>query len=77
MKHLLIGAREEIRRLRQDNEILGAKVETMELLGAMFMSRPLERGGAYAPDIAWELDEQIREIEAAELEKAAKTPAKS
>jgi hypothetical protein len=54
----------EIRRLRRDNELLSAKVQTMELLGQFLHSRV----GAgtmegHVIDIAWKLEQRVQAVE--------------
>lgn len=44
MKHLLLEAAGEIERLRRQNEILGAKVETMNLFATVLHSHPAGEG---------------------------------
>ena len=63
MKHLLQDAKHEIERLRRENEILGAKVEVVNIFAAALLG-PRPHGGM-APDVAWALDQKIRELDAA------------
>jgi hypothetical protein len=66
MKHLLIEAKSEIERLRRHNEILGAKVEVMNLFGTLLHTYPSGGEGAMCADIAWSLQRGIEELEAKE-----------
>lgn len=65
MARLLRGAEEEIRLLRRVNEVLEAKVQTMELFATVLHTRPAERGGGMAEDIAWKLGRAAEALEAA------------
>lgn len=60
LKHLrlLECSAAEIRQLRQLNEVLQAKVSTMELLGNLGRSQSRDYGGGSvsAPDVVWEID---------------------
>lgn len=51
MKHLLINAKAEILALRRENEILQAKVGTMELFADMLHVRGPKSVSGMAPDI--------------------------
>jgi len=78
MKHLLQHAQDEIRTLRRANEVLGAQVEAMEFMKALYYAQP-HRSGGMAPDIDWELGRAIEEIderEKAEAEKNSPQPSK-
>lgn len=66
LKHLLLDARHEITDLRRQNEILGAKVEVMELFACVLHTRPAGRGGGAAPDVAWAIDRAIEKLDAKE-----------
>lgn len=47
----------EIRQLRHENEILRAKVETMDLMAAMLFARPATgNGGTVSLDVVVELE---------------------
>jgi len=72
-RDLLQQAAAEIRRLRRENEVLGAKVDTMELLGEFVRAHPYLRGSiGMGEDIAWLLDRRIEEM--AKVEAAATPP---
>lgn len=62
MESLLIQAREEIRRLRRENEILHAKVSTMELFATVLNTEPWSPRQGMGEDIAWKLDKKATEL---------------
>lgn len=64
-KNLLAQAAAEIRQLRRVNEILGAKVEMIELFSCVLRSRPAGQSQAMAEDIAWRIDRHIETANAA------------
>lgn len=53
---LLKNAGTEIRALRHKNEILGAKVETMDTLAAFLFAKPNLRQSGASIDVAWEIE---------------------
>jgi hypothetical protein len=65
IKNILIGAKTEIQQLRRANEILGAKVEMIELFAMVLHTQPAQPGGTMTPDIVHrihkELDKQLDE----------------
>lgn len=62
IEHLLRQAAEEINSLRRHNELLAARVETVELLASFLHARPPEqRGVAMGEDVAWKM---LREADA-------------
>ena len=62
MKQLLNSARCEILELRRTNEVLAAQMAVVEIFAAAL---GLKRNqGGMAPDIAWELQKKIDELEA-------------
>jgi hypothetical protein len=63
MQHLLLNAKAEIQRLRRENEILHAKVSTMELFATVLHTNPHYPSQAMAVDVAWELQKAIDEID--------------
>jgi hypothetical protein len=63
MKHLLIDAKEEILRLRRENEVLRAKVETMEFFALVLNTKPAYQGVTMGEDVAWQLAKEITRIE--------------
>lgn len=62
MKLLLEAAREEIISLRHTNEILAAKVQTMELFATVLHTEPARFHGGEAIDVAWQLKKKIDEL---------------
>lgn len=63
MKDLLISARAEILELRRQNEILAAKVETMELFATVFRTQPNYNSQGMSVDVAWQLSKEIQTLE--------------
>jgi hypothetical protein len=63
VKHLLQQAKEEILQLRRQNEVLSAKVETMELFALVLRTQPSYTGMTMGEDIAWMLAREIQRIE--------------
>ena len=61
MKHLLQQAKHEIESLRRQNEILGAKVEVVNIFAAALLGPRPQQG--MSPDVAWALDQKIRELD--------------
>lgn len=59
---LFQSALDEIGALRRQNELLAAKVETMDLLGCLLNSSPARTGGGMAPDVAYALRIKIEEL---------------
>lgn len=66
MKNLLLNAKREIEGLRRDNEILRAKVETMDLFALVLRTEPKYWTQGAGHDVAWELGEEVKKIEAKE-----------
>lgn len=65
-RHLLMRAIDEVTQLRRSNEILGAKVEVMELFGAVFRTHPNYGNDCVTEDIVWRMQQRVDEIRAAE-----------
>lgn len=63
MKHLLLEAREEITRLRRENEVLRAKVETMELFAQTLRTQPYYEPMGMAEDVVFKLSREVQKIE--------------
>jgi hypothetical protein len=63
-KHLFIAARMEILQLRRTNEVLQAKVDTMDTLTAFLFARVQERSQGMTVDVAWELQREIDAFDA-------------
>lgn len=68
LKNLLLRAEGEIRDLRRQNEVLAAKVNTMELLGALLFASPERPGGLLGEDVAWQLHRAAEEFDKASPE---------
>jgi len=62
-KMLMVTAAAEIRALRRENEILRAKVETMDVFALALQSQPLFNTRGAAPDIAWQLDRYVQQAD--------------
>lgn len=58
-RRLLLQAKEEISSLRRANEILGAKVEVMELFACVLHTDPARRSQGMGEDICWKIDMKI------------------
>ena len=57
-ENLLREAASEIAMLRRSNEILAARVETMDLLGAFLRAQmPHGGGGVMSPDVVWSINQ--------------------
>lgn len=61
-KELFQRAREEIRTLRRENEILDAKVSTFDAVMSALHGKPATRSqGAMHPDVLFELEKRLSE----------------
>lgn len=67
-KHLLLEAKAEIERLRRQNEILHAKVSTMELFATVLHTDPRYPSEAMTVDVAWELQRAADRMKSEENE---------
>ena len=63
LERALRMARDEITRLRRENEILHAKVEVMDLFACVLHTTPARNSQGMAEDAAWLLGKQIDAIE--------------
>lgn len=63
-ENAMLAAIEEINSLRRQNEVLRAKVDTMNLFDAMLFARPAEVTNGAAEDVAWELRRAINNMNA-------------
>jgi hypothetical protein len=63
MRTLLRKAVLEIRELRRTNEVLQAKVDTMQLMSQMLHARAPEHGMMYKEDVVWEIEKKIAFLE--------------
>lgn len=66
MKSLLLQAKDEIIQLRRTNEILRAKVDTLELMGLIFKTQPNHGENWASVDVAWLLQKEVDKINTAE-----------
>lgn len=64
LKELLTNAMHEIRDLRRHNEILGAKVEMIDLFACVLHTQAASRSQGASPDVAWALQKKINELDA-------------
>lgn len=65
-KYLMLHAANEIKMLRRSNEILGAKVEVMELFGMALRASPGNGLNCMSEDIVWRLEQRAEEIASAQ-----------
>lgn len=63
IKNLLLHAQSEILTLRRHNEILQAKVDTMDLFGLVLRTQPQYQSMGMGEDIAWLIDKEVQEME--------------
>ena len=70
MKDLLNDARNETLSLRRENEILRAKVDTMELLAGFLHAQLPVRNIGMTQDVAWMLQKEIDKLNAKEASNA-------
>jgi hypothetical protein len=70
MLDLLINAKSEIEQLRRRNEILAAKVDTMELFACVLHTQPASISIGQSEDIAYQLQQEIEEL----MKKERNTP---
>lgn len=73
------AASEEIRSLRREKEILAAKVEVVNIFGALIGALAPRREHGYGEDIAWKLEHSARDLEkqiASEKAEIEKEPGK-
>ena len=71
LENLLLQAQAEIRSLRRANEVLGAKVETMDKMHAMLMAKPQLLVQGMSEDIAWSIQEMLDKLKQEADAKAA------
>ena len=62
MKDLLEDARNEIVRLRRQNELLTARIAIVEVFAAALGLKREERG--MVPDVVWALDKEVERLRA-------------
>lgn len=58
-KQLLINAVHEIRRLRNDNLLMAARLEMFDAINAILHTKPAERSQGVSPDLVWEIEKFI------------------
>lgn len=58
-KEIAVDAIREIRSLRRENELLRARVETMELFAVVLNTKPSYREHGASIDVAWKLEQEI------------------
>lgn len=60
LEEMLIRAKSEIDMLRRENEVLRARVDTMDIMATLLHSVPMHRGsGLASPDIDYEMQKEI------------------
>lgn len=68
-KRALITAANEIRALRRTNELLHAKVSTMDLFALVLNTRANYPSQCDGEDVVWMLEKQLRALDGVEPEK--------
>ncbi len=64
MKQLLIEAKQEIQSLRRRNEILSARVDTMDLFERILYSSPAQpNASCMGEDLVWKIQQKLDEAE--------------
>lgn len=63
-KPLAAEAAQEIRRLRRENELLGAKVQMIEFLESVLHTKLAMHSVAVAEDIAWKIERALADSQA-------------
>lgn len=56
---MLLDAMIEIRQLRHTNEILQAKVSTMELFSMVLKTQPAYSSQGMSPDVTWQIEKYL------------------
>ena len=59
---LLTDAAAEIKMLRRQNEILGAKVEMIDFFAMVLHTKPAERTECASPDVVWQIERYLSEV---------------
>lgn len=72
IKNLLLHAQHEILDLRRRNEVLQAKVDTMDLFALVLRTQPAYQSVGMGEDVAWLIDKEVQEI--TRREAVQKTP---
>ena len=63
LEELLTNAMHEIRDLRRRNEVLGAKVEMIDLFACVLHTQAAANPQGYSPDVAFALQKKIVELQ--------------
>lgn len=58
-ERLLRMAALEIKQLRRANEVLGAKVEMIDLFAMVLHTKPAYQGGGMSEDIVWAIERKL------------------
>lgn len=58
-KRLLETAVSEIRHLRKQNELMGARLDMFDKMMILFHTPPCFPGGGYSPDLTYEIEKHI------------------
>lgn len=69
IKNLLLHAQSEILSLRRRNEVLQAKVDTMDLFALVLRTQPAFQSVGMGEDVAWLIDKEVQEIDRREAAK--------
>lgn len=64
LSNLLVSAKNEILELRRRNEVLTAQMDVVEIFAAALGLK--RNSGCMSPDVAWELQRKIDELNAKE-----------
>lgn len=63
MKQLLLHAKHEITTLRRQNDRLEAQMKVVRIFGVVSGALRLGQGEGMAPDVLWEIDQALQELE--------------
>lgn len=62
IKNVLLQAQSEILTLRRRNEVLQAKVDTMDLFALVLRTQPAYQSVGMGEDVAWLIEKEVEEI---------------
>ena len=62
VRELLTKAREEIRTLRRENQLLLARVETMDLMATILFTKPYRPSISESEDVLWGIDRVVADL---------------
>ena len=62
IKNVLLRAQSEILTLRHRNEVLQAKVDTMDLFALVLRTQPAYQSVGMGEDVAWLIEKEVAEI---------------